>query len=252
MPQPIFAFGEKRPEFSVPVLNERAVRAAAGLLFLFAMIAFMNAWLTGNFGPTRVFVLAFLVDFIVRLLLNPRFAPSLVMGQWLVRHQQPEWVGAPQKRFAWSIGLVLAVVVTYLVVFKGVVGPLNLLTCLLCLIFLFFETAFGICIGCWIYNRISPQKAQLCPGQACERQQSNPPSLFEAIPLVALLLGLVLLGPHLYGARPAASEAAAGQVESAAAATSTKSVAEQARCVVPEFAKAMGHEEIWKKHNNCL
>ncbi|MGA0855896.1 MAG: hypothetical protein ACO3QJ_04695, partial [Burkholderiaceae bacterium] len=78
------------------------------------------------------------------------------------------------------------------------------------------------------------------------------PSLFEAIPLVALLLGLVLLGPHLYGVRPAASEAAAGQVESAAAATSTKSAAEQARCVVPEFAKAMGHEEIWKKHNNCL
>ena len=44
------------PEYGVPVLNERAVRAAAGILFFFAMVSFMNAWLTGNFAPTRVFV----------------------------------------------------------------------------------------------------------------------------------------------------------------------------------------------------
>ncbi len=24
------------------------------------------------------------------------------------------------------------------------------------------------------------------------------------------------------------------------------------RCKVPEFAKAMGHESIWKQHNGCL
>ena len=27
---------------------------------------------------------------------------------------------------------------------------------------------------------------------------------------------------------------------------------EAERCKVPEFAKAMGHEEKWKLHNNCL
>jgi hypothetical protein len=27
--------------------------------------------------------------------------------------------------------------------------------------------------------------------------------------------------------------------------------AEAERCKVPEFAKAIGHEEMWKKHNNC-
>jgi hypothetical protein len=27
--------------------------------------------------------------------------------------------------------------------------------------------------------------------------------------------------------------------------------AEQERCKVPDFAKAMGHEEKWKLHNNC-
>jgi hypothetical protein len=100
----VLGFGERLVGYPVPVLNERTVRAAAGILFLFAMVAFMNAWLLGNFQPTRVFVVAFLVDFTLRLFVNPRFAPSLIVGQCLVRKQQPEWTGAPQKRFAWAIG----------------------------------------------------------------------------------------------------------------------------------------------------
>ena len=83
----LFGFGQHRPEYAIPVLNERAVRAGAGLLFFVAMVSFMNAWLTGNFAPTRVFVVAFLIDFSLRLFVNPRYAPSLVIGQWLVRHQ---------------------------------------------------------------------------------------------------------------------------------------------------------------------
>lgn len=27
--------------------------------------------------------------------------------------------------------------------------------------------------------------------------------------------------------------------------------AEEERCKVPAFAKAIGHEELWKKHNGC-
>ena len=104
----ILSFGERLDGYAVPVLNERAVRAAAGIVFFFAIVAFMNAWLVGNFQPTRVFVVAFLIDFTIRIFVNPRFAPSLILGQWMVRKQQPEWAGAPQKRFAWAIGFVLA------------------------------------------------------------------------------------------------------------------------------------------------
>jgi hypothetical protein len=75
----LFQFGEQVPGQAVPVLNERAVRAGAGLLFLFAMIAFMNAWLTGNFAPTRVFVVAFLIDFALRLI-RPSDAAALAAG----------------------------------------------------------------------------------------------------------------------------------------------------------------------------
>src|SRR3989338_335533 len=101
-------FGETVEGYAVPVLNERAVRAGAGLLFFLAIVAFMNSWLTVNFQPTRVFVVAFLIDFTVRIFINPRYAPSLIVGQWMVRRQQPEWTGAPQKRFAWAIGFALA------------------------------------------------------------------------------------------------------------------------------------------------
>ena len=54
----VFEFGDKIDAYEVRVLNERAVRAGAGILFFLAIISFMNAWLTGNFQPTRVFVVA--------------------------------------------------------------------------------------------------------------------------------------------------------------------------------------------------
>jgi len=105
---PVFSFGERIEGCAVPVLDERAVRAAVGIVFPFAMVAFMNAWLVGDFRPTRGFVFAFLVDFGIRIFVSPSGAPSLIVGRWVVRRQQPEFVGAPQKRFAWAIGFVLA------------------------------------------------------------------------------------------------------------------------------------------------
>ena len=234
------------PEYGVPVLNERAVRAAAGILFFFAMVSFMNAWLAGNFAPTRVFVVAFLIDFTVRLFVNPHYAPSLVIGQWLVRRQQPEWTGAPQKRFAWSIGFVLALTMLYLVVIKGVVGPINLVVCGLCLLLMFFESAFGICIGCWLYNRMKPDQAPLCPGGACEYRPDSKDQLKMGQMLVVLAYAgvMVFVAPGLAGNE----HTTALTTKSTSAPLDPK---ETERCKVPDFAKAMGHEEKWKLHNNC-
>lgn len=247
MTEPFFGFGQRMPEYAVPVLNERAVRAAAGILFFFAMVSFMNAWLTGNFAPTRVFVVAFLIDFCIRLLVNPRYAPSLVVGQWLVRRQQPEWTGAPQKRFAWAIGFALALTMFYLVVMRGVVGPVTLIVCALCLVFLFFESAFGICIGCWVYNRFNAEQAKLCPGGACaytpEPRHQLAASQMASVGLFVALIAF--LGPQLAGRGSAVAPATAG------APSPVADPAEIERCKVPDFAKAIGHEEKWKLHNNC-
>jgi hypothetical protein len=52
----ILAVGERIDGHAIPVLNERAVHAGAGILSLLAIVAFMNEWLLGDFQPTRVFV----------------------------------------------------------------------------------------------------------------------------------------------------------------------------------------------------
>jgi hypothetical protein len=44
----MFGFGEKVAGYEICVFNEREVRAAAGIVFLFAFIAFMHGFLTGN------------------------------------------------------------------------------------------------------------------------------------------------------------------------------------------------------------
>jgi len=247
----IFQFGEKMEEYAVPVLNERAVRAGAGILFFLAVISFMNAWLTGNFQPTRVFVVAFLIEFTVRIFINPRYAPSLIVGQWMVRRQQPEWTGAPQKRFAWAIGFVLALIMLYLVVLNNVIGPINLIVCATCLALLFFETAFGICIGCQIYNMFNKDAAQLCPGGVCEVSPAKISGLgMTQVAIVVLFAAAVGgIGQWVYSTGPKKVELA--QQPASAASASPVDAAEAERCKVPDFAKAMGHEEKWKLHNNC-
>lgn len=243
MTPPLFQFGQHYPDYPVPVLNERAVRASAGILFFFAMIAFMNAWLVGNFQPTRVFVVVFLADFVIRLFVNPLWAPSLILGQWATARQQPEWVGAPQKRFAWAIGLVLALAMLYLMVLNNVVGPINLLVCGLCLTLMFFEAAFGICLGCKVYNAFSKNTAQLCPGGVCEAPVPRTRlSWAQTAVVMAFAVLTATVAQAVYRtAGPGAQPAAVSQAD----------VAEAERCNVPAFAKAIGHEDKWKLHNHC-
>jgi len=246
----VFAFGEQVEGYEIGVLNERAVRAGAGILFLFAIVAFMNAWLLGNFRPTKVFVVAFLADFSIRIFINPRYAPSLIAGQWFVRKQQPEYVGAPQKRFAWAIGFVLALTMLYLVVLNNMIGPVNLIVCATCLVLLFFECAFGICLGCKLFNLFTGGAARLCPGGVCAAAPA--PSAGSGVArgaIVAAFAGFV--GAVILWTGHDDPHAANLQVSSTAGRQVPVDPAEAARCSVPDFAKAMGHEEKWKLHNNC-
>jgi hypothetical protein len=234
------------------VLNERAVRASAGILFFFGIVCFMNAWLVGNFQPTRVFVVAFLVDFTIRIVINPGYAPSLIVGQWFVRKQLPDYVGAPQKRFAWAIGFVLALTMLYLVVLNRMIGPANLLVCSACLTLMLFEAAFGICLGCKVYNLFNKEKAQLCPGGACDMPpQAWPPVKLPQVAVVAAFVALVVGVAQWVQQADAVLSAASAPVSTTSSTPVTVDPSEAERCKVPDFAKAMGHESQWKLHNNC-
>jgi len=164
----IFKFGEDVEGYSIPVLNEREIRAAAGILFLMMFISILEVLYKGNFTWLKYAVVIFLTDILIRVLINPKFAPSLIIGRLIVRNQTPEYVGAKQKLFAWIIGIILAGTMFVLLVVVNSYSPITGLICLICLIFLFCESAFGICLGCKFYALIYKEKAQYCPGEVCE------------------------------------------------------------------------------------
>jgi hypothetical protein len=248
MSKTLFQFGESLDGYSVPVLNERAVRAAAGILFFFAMVTFMNAMLLGNFQPTRVFVVAFLIDFTLRIFVNPKYSPSLILGQWMVRYQEPEYVGAPQKRFAWAIGFSLALLMLYLIVIKGVIGPVNMLVCGTCLLLLFFESSFGICIGCKLYDLFSKNKVELCPGNVCSYNPAPGAGGTWRQGLVVMVFSLIVFNVAVWVYDHPTSSPVLPTLNTSA---TSQDPAEVQRCKVPEFAKKIGHEQQWKLHNGC-
>jgi len=166
-------FGETVPGYNIPVLNEREIRAAAGILFLFVFMAIQRVIYTGDFLMIKYFVLIFLLDFIVRVLISPKYSPTLIIGRMIVSRQTPEYVGAAQKKFAWIIGLVLAVTMLVLLVLMNTKSPVTGIICLICQIFLLFESVFGICLGCLFYNLFYKEKAQHCPGEVCERKDKQ-------------------------------------------------------------------------------
>src|SRR6201996_2537530 len=104
----IIQFGEEVPGYPLRVLNEREIRAAAGLLFLATFLSLMLILFQGNFVPVKYVVTIFLSDFLIRVLVNPRYARPLILARLIVGKQTPEYLGARQKRFAWIIGLVLS------------------------------------------------------------------------------------------------------------------------------------------------
>ena len=169
----IIRFGEDVEGYSIPVLNEREIRAAAGILFLLMFIAISIVVSNGNFILLKYAVIIFYTDLLLRVFINPRFSPSLVLGRMIVSNQAPEYVGAAQKKFAWTIGIVIASIMFILLVVVNSYSPVTGILCLICLVFLFFEAAFGICLGCLFYPLFYKKKIQHCPGEVCEKTKKE-------------------------------------------------------------------------------
>jgi len=170
----VIQFGENVPGYNIPVLNEREIRAAAGIMFLFIYTSLMRIIFSGDFRLVKYVIALFLIDFTIRVFINPKFSPTLIIGRLIVSNQVPEYVGAQQKKFAWFIGVFLSASMFVLLIVMNVTGPFTGGVCLICLIFLFFESAFGICLGCKVYRLIYGEKAQYCPGEVCDVKARQP------------------------------------------------------------------------------
>jgi hypothetical protein len=204
----VIKFGEDVVGYEIPVLNEREVRAAAGILFVFAFLSILLAILKGNFILLKYFIISFLTDFIIRVFINPKFSPTLIIGRLIVRRQVPEYVGAAQKKFAWVIGLILVLIMLVLVVFVNSYSPITGMICLICLIFLLFESAFGICLGCLFYGWYYGKKAKYCPGEVCEVnarheiQKTSWVQLLIVLGFIAFIVLAVLLFNDAFSVKP--------------------------------------------------
>lgn len=192
----VIQFGENVDGFSIRVLNEREIRAAAGMLFLLMFTSVMTVILTENFLLLKYAVTIFLADFVIRVFFSPRYSPSLILGRLIVRNQVPEYVGAPQKKVAWVIGVILATIFFTLTVLVNSYSPISGIICFICLIFLFFEAVFGICLGCKFYSMYYKDKAQYCPGEVCaaeSRQEIQKTNMTQILVVAGFIVFVVII-----------------------------------------------------------
>jgi hypothetical protein len=187
----VIKFGEDVKGYNISVLNEREVRASAGIFFLAMFMSLMLVLFKNNFVPIKYLIVIFLTDFIIRVFINPRFSPSLIIGRLIVSNQSPEYVGARQKKFSWIIGIILSSIMFIFLVVVNAFSPITGIICLICLIFLFFESAFGICLGCKVYSMIYKEKAQHCPGEVCDVKSRQDIQKTSGVQLL-IVLGFVL------------------------------------------------------------
>ena len=190
----LIKFGEDVEGYAVPVLNEREIRASAGILFVFMLISLMFILFKGDFLLIKYVIIVFLTDLLVRVFVNPMFSPSLILGRLIVSGQTPEYVGAAQKKFAWKIGIVLASLMFFLLVIVNSYSILTGLGCLICLVFLFFESAFGICLGCLVYGWFYKDKVRYCAGESCvtKKQPIQKTSALQIFILLVLFVSILL------------------------------------------------------------
>ncbi|WP_372840276.1 DUF4395 domain-containing protein [Phaeovulum sp.] len=247
----VFDFGEVVEGFPIRVVNEREARAGAGILLFFGMFAFSQAFLNGSFTMTRMVILVFALDFAIRVLVNPRFAPSLILGRYMVRKQAPDYVGAAQKRFAWGLGLAIALFMIGWNLIGNMAGPVALLGCVTCILLLFFETSFGICVGCAIYNWIWPGQAQLCPGGVCEVPGPRPEitrlGWAQGGVVAATLAAIIFVSPIVAGMQSPGYFGPGAHGTSGPVAVADASAA----CEAPAIARFIGMEAHWRARNGC-
>lgn len=151
----------------VPVVDERAVRASAGILFLAGFSAWHYSVLTGDLRPLQAFGIVFALEMHLRVFVGTRWTPTLAIGTLITRRQRPEWVDARSKTVAWMLGFGMALSGCVALGWLSLAPVVAQAICAVCLALLFAEAAFGFCLGCELARRFAREKPTLCSGDTC-------------------------------------------------------------------------------------
>lgn len=179
----IFSFGEHSDEHGYKVLDERVMRGSAGIMFLLGIIMYINGFVIKRYEVLPYMAGFLVVNFLIGLLINPKYSPTVFISRLFVRKQSPLPIGAIQKKFAWSVGLALSGTIfamSFLLLNDASWFEPVCSLCLVCLLFLFLETAFGICAGCQMYFLAvrlklfkKPEVTPNCMGDSCDIDQAQ-------------------------------------------------------------------------------
>ena len=161
-------------ELRAAAVNEHQARASAGITMALGAVAFVYANFEKLFWPIRTVSAFFFVDFLVRVTAGLERSPSGLVARWMTRRQSPLWVSAKPKRFAWTMGLAMALAMA-VITNMGIHGALPRSICLICLTLMWMEAVLGFCLGCEIYGvmvrrgwRAPDDGFEICTNGACE------------------------------------------------------------------------------------
>ena len=172
------SFGYFTEGIPYKVLDERTIRASAGIMLLLGAIAFVNGFVLNKFDIIP-YISGFLaLNFSIGIFINPLYAPTYWLASQIVKGQTPLPIGAIQKKFAWSLGVLMSGAIFGLSLFllkdPTFFKPVCFL-CVWCMAFLYFESAFGICVGCMLYHQFldwkilkRPKVKPNCMGDSCD------------------------------------------------------------------------------------
>jgi Domain of unknown function (DUF4395) len=158
----------------IAIVDENEVRAAAGLTMVVGAVAFSYAYFAKQYIPLRIAASLFFVDFLLRLTVGLGYSPVGVVARGIARGRPAEWVSLRPKRFAWTLGLGMALAMT-VITNVGIRGWLPRTICLICLTLMWMESVLGLCVGCRIYGALAGRgwirtdpDGDSCAGGVCQ------------------------------------------------------------------------------------
>jgi hypothetical protein len=159
------------------LVNENEVRAAAGLTMVIGAVAFSYAYFSKQYVPLQAAASLFLIEFVIRVTVGLRFSPVGVVARALTAGRPPDWVSAQPKRFAWTLGMMMALAMT-VITNIGIRGLLPRTICLTCLTLMWMESALGLCVGCMLYGLLARRGwttpgLELCSDGTCQPEVSQ-------------------------------------------------------------------------------
>lgn len=187
-------------------VDEREIRIATGITLVLGLVSLSLVLLRANYSIPLVLVGLMVADFVLKVFFSPRLSIFGSFVRLFLKKWGEVWVGAVQKRFAWSIGIFLSGFALYCTLLLGqyiapmewaqakavwdilaatqaniasgavIVAAMNptILACFICIVFMWFESVVGYCVGCHIYawlvkkGWMKEHKWQNCVNGVCE------------------------------------------------------------------------------------